>query len=426
MVKRTSERLGAQIRAARQAARLSQGAAAEGICSVSHLSLIESGRRIPSFEIEQALRLRLGMDPQTAREPSEDFQAIELALRLGNLDAADERLAALTSGNSPAAQFYRARVADLRGHENAADAYAVALRATGQPDDLKIRAATALCRILRDRGDLTEAVAVGEQAVAEFSTAGPGLDPLVVDLHGTLAGAYCETGDLVRARQLTRLVEERATGEIRSRASLLWAEAMVSYSGGRFVEAARATSQALSLLEALDMPLVRADLQQTSVWLALRTEELVDPGLHPLVVNAELMIRSVGTPMQLAMCLSTRAELEARLGHPAAAEKALLEALELLAEDNHGVRARIMAAAAETMFHINKAEQARAYLLEARATLEASGAQRSAAIVWRQLAAVHEGLGDVDLAYACLKAATDLLGLGAHAPAKRHAPQMNT
>lgn len=426
MVKRTSEGLGAQLRAARQAAGLSQGAAAEGICSISHLSLIESGRRVPSFEIEQALRLRLGMEAQAALGPIDDFQAVELAIRLGNVDAAEQRLATVAVGDAPTVQFYRALISDKRGHESAAALYAGALRAEGQSGEFKVRAITALCRILRDRGDLTEAIAVGEQGVAEFATAGPGFDSLVVDLHGTLAGAYCETGDLVRARQLTRLVAERASGDIRSQASLLWAEAMVSYSGGRFAEAARTTAQALALLEALDLPLVRADLQQTSVWLSLRTEESLDPTLHPLVVNAELMIRSIGTHMQLAMCLSTRAELEARLGHPEAAEKALVEALELLAEDNQGVRARILAAAAETMFHINQPERARTYLLEARQALEDSGAQRSAAIVWRQLATVHEALGDVDLAYACLTAATDLLGLGAHTPAKRHEPQMSS
>jgi hypothetical protein len=70
-----------------------------------------------------------------------------------------------------------------------------------------------------------------------------------------------------------------------------------------------------------------------------------------------------------------------------------------------------MAAAAHVYASIGDVDTAMRHLLTARELLEGSGARRSAAGTWQQMAATYAAMGQEDLRLACLRAAMDLLDL---------------
>ena len=404
--------LGPRLRDARIALGLTQTQAAEGIVSGSFLSLIESGQRTPSPQVAAALAARLRV-PIALEEDSERAMAaqIEVALRLGDWHAADEYLGSLMP-ESPEAWYFRGLVAEQRGdlREAVSDLNAAAIAASASPD-LKLRSLVALCRCSRIAGDLFRSIEVGERAMA-LADSNLLSDELVVgELRATLSGAYCETGDLLRARELTVPRPSDSEGDPWQRATRLWARAMVLQTAGESAEARAVIFEALDLLRSLDRPRTTARLQNTAAWIAMQTEDFDTQELDALLRGAESSFRTNHAPIDLAMTLSSRAELAIRSGEPWRAKGFIVEALELAASGNNGYRARITALAAQIYTALGESDYAMRLLLQARQLLEEGGANRSAAATWRQLAHTYEQLGQLDLVVACLKAATDLLGL---------------
>ena len=404
--------LGARLRDARIALGLTQTQAADGIVSGSFLSLIESGQRTPSPQVASALAARLRV-PLTLEDDSERALAaqIEVALRLGDWHAADEYLASLTP-ESPEAWFFRGLVAEQRGDlgEAVADLNAAAIAASASAD-LRLRALVALCRCSRIAGDLFRSIEVGERAMA-MADSDLHSDELVVgELRATLSGAYCETGDLLRARELTVARPTDTDGDPWHRATRLWARAMVLQTSGEFAEARAVVFEALELLRSLDRPRTTARLQNTAAWIAMQTQDYDSQELDQLLRGAESAFRTGNSPIDLATTLSSRAELAIRNGEPWRAREFISEALELSGAGNNGYHARITALGAQIYAALGESDRAMHLLLQARQLLEESGANRSAAATWRQLAHTYEQLGQLDLVVACLKAATDLLGL---------------
>ncbi|MEN9710969.1 MAG: hypothetical protein RL441_961 [Actinomycetota bacterium] len=414
--------LGAKMLVARKALGLTQAEAASGICSASHLSLIESGRREPAMHIASQLCERLGVADAAVdgwRTLNADLEAAEVAIRLGEWTAAEERL--LAHSELAEAQVLLARIDEKRGDWSAA----IDRLARIQVDELPIAKAIArahiLCRCYRDLGSLHKCIEVGEVAIRDFTALGASSRPEFLELLGTLSGTYCEIGDLERAKQLAGEVLSKAQTTPRAQATSLWTKAIVHYSAGEFEMAAMLTRDALVQLEALDLPAAEGDLLHTSVWLEMQFSSDLQQFM-PVIQRAESLLRVAGSNVQLASCLSTRASLESRLGLDESAESSLKECLELVGDQAPAVRARLLVDNGETLRRLGKLDQASESLREARELLEKYGAHRSAAVTWRQLAAIYEDLGQLDLAYACMKAATDLLGLGAHVSADSPRP----
>ena len=417
---------GAKVRNARKALGLTQAEVASGICSASHLSLVESGKREPSLAIAAQLCEKLEItDPvvDAWRVVNADFEAAEVAIRLGQWAVAEERL--LAHSELAEAQVKLARIDEERGLLSPAVERLLSLEVSDLPTPNAIVRAHILCRCYRDLGSLHKCIEVGEAAIRDFTALGASSSPEFLELLGTLSGTYCEIGDLERAKLLAAEVLEKAQATPRAQATSLWTKAMVHYSAGEFEIAAMLTRDALAHLKTLDLPAAEGDLLHTSVWLEMQfTSEL--QRLLPAMQRAESLLRLAGSDIQLAMCLSTRASLESRLGLDDSAESSLMESLELVGDQAPGVRARLLVDKGETLRRLGKLDQASESLREARELLERYGAHRSAAVTWRQLAAIYEDLGQLDLAYACMKAATDLLGLGAHVSADSSRPTSAT
>lgn len=352
-----------------------------------------------------------------------DLEAAEVAIRLGELAVAEERL--LSRTELAEAQVLLARIEEKRGHWNAAIDRLARIQADELPIAKAIARAHILCRCYRDLGSLHKCIEVGEVAIRDFTELGESSRPEFLELLGTLSGTYCEIGDLERAKQLAADVLSRAQTTPRAQATSLWTKAIVHYSAGEFEIAAMLTRDALAQLETLDLPAAEGNLLQTSVWLEMQFSSDLRQFI-PVIKRAEALLRLGGSSVQLANCLSTRASLESRLGLDESAESSLKESLELVGDQAPAVRARLLVDNGETLRRLGKLDQASESLREARELLEEYGAHRSAALTWRQLAAIYEDLGQLDLAYACMKAATDLLGLGAHVSADSARPASAT
>lgn len=409
--------LGARLRAGRQRRGLSLTDASRDICSASYLSLIEAGKRAPSAKVLRALCARLDLaEPATASSTvGAAFEAVEVAFAAGDFEAVARLLD--REPESAQAWLFRGMLFERTGNAPAAiEYYSRAWESSAASASVRLRAATGLCRVLRDSGAITSAISVGDQALASLrADGGDGAVHADVEyeLRAVLASVYCETGDLARALRLTRIDEVDAVPTLWQQVTSLWTRASVLQAAGDFAESAEVVHTALNLLQDQARPLAVARLGQTAAWLELQSEQPDLPAVRARLEHAEAQFRIQGFDTDLAYCLSTRAELHAREGDVVQTKAAIGEALQLLAGQD-GIRGSVLAGAAEAYAALGLVDDAHAALLEARRLLEPAGASRSAAITWRRMAALHEELGEPDLALACMKAATDLLGLGAH------------
>lgn len=411
MYSKNSE-FGQAIRAARKTLGLSLAQAAEGICSASYLSLIEANKRDPTDSVAIKLATRLGLK-------WEQFEFHEVAD--GNLINAE---VALYAGDIEKAKAFLDNVADsdkrkillarIESHAgNLSDAITLlsdAISSKSISKEQKLDASVTLCRCLRDCGEIAASIQVGEDALSGISTSSR--KDLVLELRLTLVGSYTETGNFFRAKQLVQFDDEILLS-VQQQAMLYWSKSMLYQASGDALEASLLAKKSLDLFREADQPLAIAKLEYTSAWLDLQCSEIEATTILNKLNNSEFFLRRNDLKNDLAMCLSTRAELEGRLGNEDATDKYYSEAISLVDEKNNGIRARIFAAEANSNFMLGRLEKSKASLLKARKSLEESGADRSAAGVWRQMAELYEELGDTESVVACLKAATDLVGLAA-------------
>ena len=402
------------MRDARLALGLTQTQAAEGIITGAFLSLIESGQRTPSPKVAAALAARLRLSLEPSDEPQDAITAaavaIEVALRLGDWQTADAHLEEL-SAESPEFWLYKGLISEQRGD------FAEALRWLGataaspaSTSGLRLRAKLYVCRCARNAGDLMRSIEVGERALADIQ-ADPHADPdLEAELRATLSGTYCETGDLLRALELTE-AHDRSPQDAWSMATQRWSRAMALQTAGDFAEARALAFEALAILRTMDRPRSEAQLQNTAAWIAMQTPLFETAEIDRMLRQSERVFRDTHAPVDLSLALSSRAELAIRCGDRGTAVSCIEEALVLADHEDTGHRARIMASAAQIYAAAGDRNESMRRLLSARDLLEGSGARRSAAETWRQMAQTYEELGEADLTIACFKAATDLLGL---------------
>ena len=409
------DRFGSRLRDARLALDMSLATAARGIVSLDRLLLLESNQEIPSVEVAEKLLVRMHASPEHKLDPSlEQLQiatAIESALRHGDWRFVEHALLPLPD-DTPRRRFYRAMALERQG--DFLGALAELELVTGALDLLstyRCRAVIAACRCARDSGDLARATAEGERALAVWMHESTIDEELLSELRATLAGAYCETGNLNRAFDLTRPPPE---GTIRTAWSVVtqcWALAMTLQAAGRFEDALGVAHAALRALSFVDRPSNAARMQNAAAHIAMQTADFDADQTDQILAESEAQFRMLDAPIELALVLTTRAELAAlRMDH-ARVWNILNEAIHLIDREAAGDRARITAAAAHTFASIGEVDRSMALLLTARELLESSGAKRSAAATWQEMAATYESLGQTDLQVACLRAAMDLLDL---------------
>src|SRR5581483_8215684 len=176
--------LGRRIKTARIERRMTQSSMAAGVASVAYVSRIESGQRRPDIDVLDGLARNLGVSTREllSGDAAPLRARIELALDYAELE--------LTSGSAQAA-LDRVRALDATPEEDLAETAtlleALAVEALGDNPlpllrrltdddghsvDVWLRAQTALCRVLRERGDLEDAIRAGERALERMAERG--------------------------------------------------------------------------------------------------------------------------------------------------------------------------------------------------------------------------------------------------------------
>lgn len=405
--------LGNALRDARLALGLSLSAAADGILPRAQLADIESGATVTDDEIRRALfaRLDLASDGRPRSESQRVRANLESCIRTGDWERATAELARLPAADDLHG-LYSGLVIERHGDLGDASRSLDRWRQRQHVGSVSwTRASTALCRCLRDAGRIQDAIVTGEEALRELNGAIDADVEIQAELAATLAGAYCESGDLERALDLTAPPAAELDPTPWSEVSRCWARAIALHVAGRSDEARDTAFAGLLILRRLDRPLTLARLQNVAAWLAMQAEHFDLQQLDAMLQESELAVRTDDTNRSLATLLTTQAELAARKGDEEAARARLCEAQALMLTDDAGDRARVLAACAQVYASLHDVEEAVRLLLLARQLLEDSGARRSAAATWRQMADIYTSLQQPDLALACMQAAMDLLEL---------------
>ena len=413
---------GARLRKARRDRGISQTEAGAGIVTASFLSLIESGKRTPSPAVAAALAARMGIAVDAFPPASSDpvLVAALAAVRAGDTASAESRAAELPDA-WPGRALVEGLVAEQRGALVAsARLLAGALRGADAGSELWFEVSAALCRVAFNAGQVTLAIETGEAALAVEDLPTPHSEDLVMGIRASLSGVYCDCGDLARARELTDDPSVQPSTPWQ-RGTQLWARSIVAVVEGRSDQAEALALEALRLFREADRPMSLARLQVNAAMLMLQVRGFDADAVRELLGAAERTFRMLASPFDLAGCLTAQARLEALCGNRTEARTRIEEALLLVRDEGVGMRARIYASAGLTFLALGDRSDADANLLEARLLLEGTGANRAAAATWRQLASAYEETGQLDLALACMKAATDLLGVHAQPTASAHA-----
>lgn len=414
---------GARLRKARRDRGISQTEASDGIVTASFLSLIESGKRVPSPKVAAALAERAGIavDAATALpDTANPVYIAALAAALGGDSVGAAERAAQLPPEWPGRALVLGLLAEQRGSlVEASRQLQTALAAATAGSELWFELAAAVCRVAFNAGDVDAAIDAGESVFGIGEPPTPRCEDLAIGIRASLSGIYIETGNLARAHTLAddAAVEPRTAWQ---RGTQLWARSMLASVDGQPERADMLATEALRHFRESERPASVARLQVNAAMLKLQTSGVNFDEVRTLLSAAESTFRALNAPFDLAGCLTASAGLDAARGAGDDARRALDEAILLVRDEGEGMRARIYASAGLTLLMLGDRAAAESHMLQARHLLEAAGVNRAAATTWRQLASAYEDLGQLDLALACMKAATDLLGVHPKATAPSH------
>jgi transcriptional regulator with XRE-family HTH domain len=389
--------LGERIRAARVRSGLRQAELGGEEVSVAHVSRIEAGKRRPSPALLEAFahRLSLSIDDllwspygDVSDETRLEIDFAELALE--NADAAQaERHAraaieALPAGHplSARASYLHARSLEAQGRLGVAIAE---LEPLASPGLGAATAAIALCRCLREIGDLSRSIEVGEGVLATLRGAGLGGSDDAVQLVVTVAAAYFETGAVATASRLCReaMASAEELGSAKARAAAYWNASMVEAHQGHVAEALPLAKRALALLSEGSDARNLARLRCMLGTLQLRSDPpQLDEALATLTSGDQELRATSASPVDLARNAAGRARIHLMRGDLAAAESLAAEAVDTLAGGGPLVEADARSVLGQVAAREGRTDAAQRQLERAAALLTSIGADRAVAERW--------------------------------------------
>lgn len=423
--------LGDRLRAARLARGWTQTELADGLMSVGYVSRLESGQRRPNTATLESLasRLDIAIDEllrgPTAREQdairlSLDFA--ELSLETGDVieaeakarEARDRARLLRHTEMEGRAQYLVARALEQQGNLDDAILELEPLVASPVGSSIGLHAAIALCRCLRECGDLNLAIDMGERVLDELDgTPLDGVDE-AVQLSVTVGAAYYVRGDIRQGVRICRKAIDKAErlASPKARASAYWNASMMEAREGSVRQAIPLAERALSLLsQGQDgRNLARLRVELADMQLRLDPPEITAAldGLD----QADLELRqSSGSAIDLARNDGYRARALLLAGDFAGAcevsarvHAAAWQAAPVIAADAKAVEGQAAAAVGQ------RAEASQAYR-QAVMLLTSMGADRGAAELWFELAGLLEAIGDLDAARMAYRSAAASTGL---------------
>jgi tetratricopeptide (TPR) repeat protein len=388
--------------------------------SVGYVSRIESGHRRPNAAVLDDMALRLGVPVEhllrgvTAREYDEikltlDFA--ELSLESGqHLEAESQARIALdraVTGSQDELAF-RARYLVARALELEPLVYG---KGGGL---LRVRCAIALSRCLRESGDLSAAIEVGERVGKQLEGSHLRNSDEAVQLAVTLAAAYFYRGDTGHAVRICRkaITESETSASPAARAAAYWNASLFESEQGSVADAVPLAERALALLsEGQDTRnLARLRNLLGTMQLQLDPPE-VDAARGNLDKAAEELAWSSASVLDITRNAVARARAHYLNGDFAQADEMCAGILEtatddapLLAADAQSLVGQVAAARGDT-------EGAMSAYRHAVFLLTGVGADRDAAQLWFELADLLEEVGDVDSAREAYRSAAASSGL---------------
>lgn len=439
--------LGRRLRSIRVARGLTQGEVVGDTMSVAYLSRLETGARRPTVKALKTLAARLDvsidslLDPEPGADPDEVRLALdyaELALESGEpAEAADHLNTALarlddapSAGARERAVLLHARSLEASGREDDAIIELEALLDSETLSGLsRIKAGIALSRIHRETGDLGRAIACGEEVLSQLRTAGLDASDEAVQLSVTVAAAYFERGDTAHAVRLCAkaITQAETLDSPRARASAYWNASVMQANRGDITAAVPLAERALALLgegqDSRNLARLRAEVGRLQLELEPPAVDDARTNLQQAVAEMEW---SSATPMDRAWTLLglaraaflTEDYIECRRlltdVHATSDGQSPLAEAEALA-----LEGRISAAEADTD------EAARCYQ-SAVLKLSSIGADKSAAQLWFDLAALLESVGLVEAASDAYRRAAASTGLRARTTAPAVARELTS
>ena len=410
--------VGDRLRAAREAAGLSQRQLAFTGCSPAYISRIESGDRIPSLQLLRELGRRLGVSEDylaTGVDPHERDGAVleaEVALRLGELEFAEGLYAKMLS-----------EVAD---------------------DDVKANAHAGLGQVAYRRGDPHLAIERFESALDLYGN-GKGSHP---DLTDSLGRAYAMVGELESAiavfERSLAAAEERDDQLERIRFRLLLGDALID--SGDFGRAEEVLAGALAIGKDSINPTVRINLYWTQSRLhaerndaeraaryarraleVLRmTEDTYRTGrAHQLLAHIELdrgkpqealaildegwpLLEAAGNPLERAQYRLEEARALAKLGRKEEAAALAKQVSGIIADAHPEDAARSYSTLAEVYEDMDDRARALELYELAAEQLRPNNPNRYLAGIHARMAELYEAEGRTDAAYEHMKKAVGM------------------
>ncbi|GGL85908.1 hypothetical protein GCM10010129_31960 [Streptomyces fumigatiscleroticus] len=424
--------LGGRVRTLRIQRGLKQQDLASAEVSTSYISLIESGKRVPSPPVLATIAEKLdtspdylltGVDGRRAEENRLKLAFAEMALRNGDNGEALQSFGELLASRSAldGAMIRRALIGQATALEKTGRLEA----ALSVLDDLHrdpaiavgsdewCRITVALCRCYRNAGDIALSIDIGERAVAQLD--GLGLETTMdhIQLGVTLMGSYHARGDLTRAQLLgERLLPAAETqGSHGARGAVYWNAGLVAGSQGRLNEAIALTERALAMMAEGDNARHAAMLRMNYGALLLQLDPPSPERAVELLESAQEVLAEVGSASELSRCELNLANAEKQLGHWDAATAHAERALGLLGSDAQALSARARTYLAEICMLRKAPEEAVQHLHSAARQLRRLPASLDTAHTWRHIGDLWRRHGDSDEALKAYDMALTTAGL---------------
>lgn len=409
--------LGHRIRETRIRRGLSQAQLALPELSDSYVSLIESGKRVPTPDVVRLLARKLGcsasylssgIDEDAQDRMRVTLEYAEIALQNGEAAEARDRLTELLADPDLAAlpdYARRARWAHALALEATGDLEGAlrgfaALTAVLSPDydtEEWIRLNIAMSRCHREKGDPTRSVAVAEGAFARVTAKpGPWSDE-TVKLGATLVGAYLERGDLVSGAQLAERLIAHAdeVGSPGARMAAYWEAAIVARYQADFDKAVAYGERALALLgEAADLRNLSRLRGEYGTLVLLADSGDAERARDELQRATREMTATAAGGIDIARCLTELAKAELALNQPRRAADHAAEALDMLGPEPRPATAGALIVLGEARVRLGRAKDAGEVLSRAMTCLRQMEPSREVAENWFSLAELLSETGD--------------------------------
>jgi tetratricopeptide (TPR) repeat protein len=426
--------LGSRIKAARVAAGLTQPELAGPDASVAYLSRIESGQRRAGADLLEtfAARLAVTIDYFAYGEGWEDAGRLELQLDHAELSlAGGEAAAALemarealsspglsgVTGGLIRGRYVEAAALDALGDPGATAALQALLNDAVE-NNIRLKAAIALCRIWRESGQLERSIACAQSQIEELPADVIGSEE-GVRLSVTLAAALYMAGRTGEAAEICdrAIAESEKLSSPLARASAYWNASIIRSEAGEMGEAMVLAKRALHLLEETERvrDLGRMRTQLSLIMLRNDPPRLDDARQQLAIADTE-MAWSPTSPADRAFHDFVLAQATFMSGDLDEAHRLALQVVASASNELPLSSVNGLNLLGQIAWASGEREAAHSWYRQAIATLTGVGADREAAQVWFEIGTLAAQAGLVAESADAFQRAASSTGLVARLP----------